>query len=129
MSLSSSDSKQFVERYLQALSGGKKTPELVARFVSDPALAEHIVEVEAAFPEYEVIAEEIIAERNLVAVRATFRGVHRGAFAGIPPTGREAAVPFMIIYRIDRDRIVEHWRQFDGAALVAQLQSPVLEGA
>lgn len=27
----------------------------------------------------------------------------------------------MIFYRIEGDRIVEHWMQFDGAALMAQL--------
>jgi len=122
MSLSSSESKQFVGRYLQALSGQPKTPELVARFVSDAALAEHICQVEEAFPAYEVIAEELIAEKDLVAVRATFQGVHSGPFAGIPATGRSVSVPFMIIYRVAGDRIVEHWMQFDAAALMSQLQ-------
>ena len=56
MSLTSTERKQFVGRYLQALSGQAKTPELVARFVSDRALAEHIQQVEAAFPAYELIA-------------------------------------------------------------------------
>ena len=122
MSQSSSESKQFVGRYLQALSGQDKTPELVARFVSDAALIEHICQVEAAFPAYEVVAEELIAERDLVAVRALFQGVHRGPFAGIPATGRAVSVPFMIIYRVAHESIVEHWMQFDGAALIAQLQ-------
>jgi len=125
MSLSSSESKQLVGRYLQALSGQSKTPELVARFVSDVALAEHIRQVEEAFPAYEVIAEELIAERDLVAVRATFHGVHRGLFAGIPATGREVSVPFMIIYRVSEDRIVDHWMQFDTSGLLSQLQQPV----
>jgi predicted ester cyclase len=122
MSLSSSESKQFVGRYLQALSGQAKTPELVARFVSDAGLVEHICQIEAAFPAYEIIGEELIAERDLVAVRALFQGVQRGPFAGIPATGRAVSVPFMIIYRVSNDRIVEHWMQFDGAALIAQLQ-------
>ena len=63
----------------------------------------------------------MIAERDLVAVRGTFRGVHRGAFAGIDATGRQVSAGLMIIYRVKGDRIVEHWMQFDGAALVAQL--------
>lgn len=122
MTLSSTESKQFVGRYLQALSGQAKTPELVARFVSDPGLAEHIQQVEAAFPAYELVAEDVIAERNLVAMRGTFQGVHRGPFAGIPATGRPVSAALMIIYRIEGDRIAEHWMQFDGPALMAQLQ-------
>lgn len=121
MSVSTTDSKQLIGRYLQALSGQAKTPELVARFVSDASLAEHIQQVEAAFPAYELIAEELVAERSLVAMRATFHGTHRGTFAGIPATGRSVSAALMIIYRVEGDRIAEHWMQFDGAALIAQL--------
>ena len=77
MNFTSTESKQFVGRYLQALSGQSKTADLVERFVSDPSLAAHIRDIEAAFPEYELIAETLIAERDLVAMRGTFHGVHR----------------------------------------------------
>jgi len=122
MTMNSSDSKQIVERYLNALSGHAKTPELVARFVSDPHLAEHIRDVEAAFPEYELIAEGVVADRDVVAMRGQFKGVHRGVFAGIPATGRAVRAGLMIFYRLEGERIAEHWMQFDGASLVAQLQ-------
>ena len=118
---STSENKQFVARYLEALSGTSKTPDLVARFVSDRGLAEHIHQVEAAFPSYEIVVHEMIAERDLVAVRGTFTGTHRGAFAGVEATGRRVSAGLMITYRVDGDRIVEHWMQFDGAALMTQL--------
>lgn len=124
MTLSSTESKQLIGRYLQALSGQEKTPELVARFVADSSLAAHIQQVEAAFPAYELIADDLIAERNMVALRGTFSGVHRGPFAGIEPTGRSVSAPLMIVYRIEDGRIVEHWLQFDAAGLVAQLTAP-----
>ena len=118
---SPSENKQFVAQYLQALSGKAKTPELVRRFVSDSALAEHIHQAEAGFPSYEILVDDMIAERDLVAVLGTFRGVHRGTFAGIGATGRHVSAGLMIIYRVDGDRIVEHWMQLDGAALMSQL--------
>lgn len=121
MTSSSSDNKRFIGRYLQALSGQAKPPELVARFVADQGLAEHIQQVEAAFPGYELIAEEVIAERDLVALRGTFAGVHRGPFAGVEPTGRSVSAALMIIYRIEEGHIVEHWLHFDSAGLIAQL--------
>jgi predicted ester cyclase len=113
--------KEFVTEYLRSLSGQTKTPELVARFVSDRALAEHIHQAEAAFPSYEIEVDEMIAERDLVALRGTFRGVHQGTFAGVPATGRRVSAGLMIFYRINDRRIVEHWMQFDTAALIAQL--------
>jgi predicted ester cyclase len=122
MTSTSAESKQFIGRYLQALSGQAKPADLVARFVSDPALIAHIHDVEAAFPAYELIAEDLIAEGDRVAMRGEFQGVHRGPFAGIAPTGRTVSAPLMIVYRIQDGRIAEHWLYFDGAALVAQLQ-------
>jgi predicted ester cyclase len=65
--------------------------------------------------------EAITAEGDLVALRGTFRGVQRGAFANIPATGRAVAAGLMIFYRIEGRRIVEHWMQFDAAGLIAQL--------
>lgn len=118
---STTDNKQFVAQYLQALSRNPKTPELVDRYVSDHELAEHIHQAEAGFPSYEIVVDELIAERDLVVVRGSFRGVHRGPFAGISATGREVSAGLMIIYRVKDDRIVEHWMQFDAAALMNQL--------
>jgi predicted ester cyclase len=119
MTSTSAESKQFIGRYLQALSGQAKKADIVTRFVSDPALIAHIHDVEAAFPEYELIAEDLIAEGDRVAMRGVFQGVHRGPFAGLAPTERTVSAPLMIVYRI---RDAEHWLHFDGAALVAQLQ-------
>ena len=121
MTHSSSETKQLVEDYLRALSGRPKTRELVSQFVSDPSLAEHIHQIEAAFPSYELIAEQLIADGDLAALRGTFCGVQRGPFAGLPPTGKYVTVDLMIFYRIDNGRIVEHWLQMNNAALVEQL--------
>jgi predicted ester cyclase len=121
MTSSTTQSRQFIEGYLHALSGQPKTDELVARLVGDPTLAEHIRQVEAAFPAYELIVQQLIAEQDLVAMRGTFRGVHRGAFAGIEPTHKAVSADLMIFYRLGDGRIQEHWLQMDRAVLVNQL--------
>ncbi len=120
--MSASTNKQLIASYLSALSGKAKTPELVVQFVSDPDLVKHIQDVEAAFPAYELIPEETIAEGDLVVVRAVFRGVHRGIFAGISPTGRAVSAGLMIVYRIADGRIAQHWMQFDMFGLMTQLK-------
>jgi len=88
-------------------------------------LADHIRYVEAAFPEYELVADEIVAERDLVVMRATFRGTHKARFAGIEATGRTVSAPLMVMCRIAQERIVEHWLQFDASSLLAQLRETV----
>jgi predicted ester cyclase len=115
------DSKQLVQEYFNALSGQPKTETLLDRCVSDPGLKEHIRVAEAAFPEYELIPSLIVAESDLVAARCTFRGVHKGDFAGVRPTGRRVSTDLMIFYRIRDGRIAEHWMQMDARDLIEQL--------
>jgi predicted ester cyclase len=123
MSAITVDNKQLIRDYFTALSGRPKTEELLDRFISDPDLKEHIRVAEAAFPEYELIAHEMVAEGELVAVRGTVRGVHKGEFAGIQATGKRISVDLMIFYRISSDRIAEHWMQLDMKSLLGQLTS------
>jgi steroid delta-isomerase-like uncharacterized protein len=115
------DSKQLIKDYFQALSGRPKTEELLDRFISDSSLKEHIRGAEAAFPDYEVIANHMVAEGDTVAVRCTFRGVQKGEFAGIPATGRTISSDFMIFYHIEDGRIAEHWITMNGQDIVTQL--------
>jgi predicted ester cyclase len=117
------NNKAFIQHYLQTLSGRPKPSSTVEQFVTDASLAQHIEAVEAAFPEYEIIAEELVAEGDLVAVRGTFRGRHGGAFAGIAPTGKTVSGPLMIMYRVSEGRIAEHWLEFNTERLIEQLRN------
>jgi predicted ester cyclase len=116
--------KSFITEYLSALSGNAKTPALVQRYVSDERLARHIADIEAAFPNYELVPEDMLAEGDKVAVRGVFRGTHRGPFAGVQPTGKSVSAGLIIIYAVAAGRIADHWMQFDLFTLMQQLQAP-----
>ena len=45
----------------------------------------------AAFPDLSLTIEEMIAERDKIAVRFIARGTHWGEFGGVPPTGNRVA--------------------------------------
>jgi steroid delta-isomerase-like uncharacterized protein len=115
------DSKQLIKDYFQAMSSQPKTEELMDRFISDPSLKEHIRQHSAAFPDYEVIPQQMVAEGDTVAVRCTFRGIHNGEFAGLPATGKSVSSDFMIFYRIEDGRIAEHWITINPQDIVSQL--------
>jgi predicted ester cyclase len=121
--MAADENRAFIRGYLDSINGKQKPAALVSRFVadSDEVLRQHIAQAEAAFPRYELVAEDTIAEGDKVVVRFTLRGNHQGEFMGIPPTGRQIAVPGTIIYRIAGDKIVEHWMQIDAPALMQQL--------
>ena len=90
-------------------------------FVADESLIEHIRVAEGAFPLYRLDIEEMIAEGDKVGVRVHHRGVHRGSFMGIPPTGREIDVPGFLTYRINDGKIVDHWMLGDNLLMMQQL--------
>lgn len=117
------ESKAFVKRYLNAINGHDKTPALVDQYVadSDPDLKQHIAGAEAAFPRYELVAEDMFAEGDKVALRFTMRGTHKGEFAGLAPTGKQISVPGIIIYRIAGGKIAEHWVHWELGTLLKQL--------
>ncbi len=85
------------------------------------AIAGVVVEWHAAFPDFQVTIEDLLAEEDRVVVHATLRGTHRGDFFGLPATGGTLAVSGLGRYRLAGGRIVEHWCYLDVVALCAQL--------
>ena len=75
----------------------------------------------AAFPDGQTTIDDIIAEGDKVAVRATMTGTHQGDFMGIPATGKPVTISGIDVTRFHEGQSVEHWGQWDMAALMQQL--------
>ncbi len=75
----------------------------------------------AAFPDAQITVEDMVAEGDLVAVRMTVRGIHRGAFMGIPASGQPVSVSAMTLYRITGGTIVEDWTIADISGMLQQI--------
>ncbi len=113
--------KEFVIRYLNALSGVTKTRDIMAEYLDDEELVNHAIFFESVFPKYEMFADEITAEGNRVVVRARLKGCHKGEFNGIQPTNRNVEFPFFISYDIEKGKIVHHYMIADQMLLMEQL--------
>jgi steroid delta-isomerase-like uncharacterized protein len=76
-----------------------------------------------AFPDMQVKVEDIVAEGDLVAVRATWTGTHRGFFPplNLPATNRSVCFTGMVLWRISGSRIAERWAALDRLNLQQQL--------
>lgn len=102
----------------------------VADRIFDETYAAHekasVPVVRAAFPDSHHAVEDLIAEGDKVVTRFTWRGTHRGAFMGVPPTGRRVEVGGIWIHRLEGGRIVEgrEWGQVDWLGLLRQLGAP-----
>lgn len=113
--------KEFILEYLAALSGIPKPTELLEMYTSDQVLIEHIRYFDTVFPNYTVIADELIAEGNRVVIRARLIGKHTGVFGDIPPTFREVDFPIVVSYTIENRKIISHWLVADQMVLMEQL--------
>ncbi len=112
--------KSLVRDYLDALRQDK-SPANLDRFVSDEDLKHHIAMYDVALPGYWLEAEQIIAEGDLVNVRAKGHGVHSGPLGAIPATGKEVNFALFITYRIADGKIAEHWMLPDMLSLLQQI--------
>ena len=76
----------------------------------------------AAFPDLRLVPEDVIAGGDKVVARVRATGTHRGAFLGLPPTGKQVDVQLIDIIRFGDDgRAREHWGVFDQLRMMQQL--------
>lgn len=75
----------------------------------------------AAFPGSRLTADVVVDGGNMIAVRTTFTGTHRGALGNIKPTGKKVSVAAMEILRLSRGKIIEEWELADELDLMKQI--------
>ena len=75
----------------------------------------------AAFENLNVTVEDMLAEEDRVAARFTARGIHKGPFMGLPPTGKPIVMTGIEIFRLERGRIAELWGEANLIGLMQQL--------
>ena len=77
----------------------------------------------AAFPDFYAVIEDLVVDASAkkVAVRWVANGTHQAPFWGIPPTAQRIAFRGIEIIRIEGERIVERWGEWNGVALLEQL--------
>jgi steroid delta-isomerase-like uncharacterized protein len=74
-----------------------------------------------AFPDVQFVVEDMLADRDEVMVRSTYRGTHTGELLGIPPTGKQVSVMGLDVLRLENGKIVEHWGSYDQLDMMNQL--------
>jgi steroid delta-isomerase-like uncharacterized protein len=76
----------------------------------------------AAFPDWRMTVEDLIAGGDKTVARVTVTGTHKGEFMGVPPAGTRVEVQLIDIMRFDDAGLVcEHWGVADMLSLLQQL--------
>lgn len=71
-----------------------------------------------ALPDLTNVEQDIIAERDIVSVRAVVEGTHKGDLLGIPASGKRVRWDAVDVYRIADGKIAEEWAADDLLAFV-----------
>src|SRR5258708_22069264 len=72
----------------------------------------------SALPDLRNVEQDIIAERDIVSVRAVVEGTHKGDLLGIPASGKRVRWDAVDVYRIEGGKIAEEWAADDLLAFV-----------
>ena len=75
----------------------------------------------AAFPDFRLSIDDMIAEGDRVVVRSTATATHRGSFCGVPPTGLRVRWTAIDIIRLADGKQVEHWGNQETLEVLHQL--------
>ena len=98
---------EFFDRYVSHQPDGsvlQRGPEDVKRFTAEFRLA---------FPDMHLSIEDQIAEGDKVVTRITVRGTQQRVFRGMAPTGEEAEIKAVSIFRFsDEGKVVECWDSY-----------------
>ena len=88
-------------------------------------LREVVVGLRTAFPDLHFELDDMLAEGDRVAFRATMTGTHLGSFelarVHVPPTGRKISVPHLYIVRVVNGQTTDLWHQWDIPGMLRQL--------
>jgi steroid delta-isomerase-like uncharacterized protein len=74
-----------------------------------------------AFPDVRFDLHEVVAEGDLVAVRWTASGTHRGPFFDIPGTGNSVEISGLSMLRFQNGKIVEGWLERETLGILRQI--------
>jgi steroid delta-isomerase-like uncharacterized protein len=124
---------QAMERFTEEFWNQKKLEAADALFASNatmtpsnsPAGPAGMREVAqsmfAAFPDYHVEIDKIVANDDKVAIRSIHTGTHQGDFMGMPASGKQASWTGMTAVRFENGKVVELFWEADLLGLMQQI--------
>jgi predicted ester cyclase len=74
-----------------------------------------------AFPDLELVINEVIESDDLLVCRYTIRGTHQGQLLGIAPSDHRVRIDAICIERFSDGKMAERWVQYDGIGLLQQV--------
>ncbi len=128
--MSEADLKSWYLQYVAALDGRRldRMDQFIADEVvlnGDPGTRSDVVadmrSILDAVPDMHWEVQELLLDRDRIAVRAVNTGTPEKEWLGVPPTGRSFEIVEYAIYRVRDGRFVEMTNLHDSADVLRQL--------
>jgi predicted ester cyclase len=98
--------------------GGVATP------LSLTDIEDNLHQMQAAFADLHLDAEQIFGDERFVCARWRLRGRHVGDYLGLAPTGQSIDFETCEVYEIEAGRVIASWVYGDINQLVQQITAP-----
>ncbi len=85
------------------------------------ALKDTIRWIHSGFDDVAYDVVDAVHSEDKVVLRCTFRGTNTREWMGRPPSGRSFVVQHIHIYRLEGDRVAEHWGARDDLGMLHQI--------
>lgn len=103
---------------------GLVTPDFVSHGLpgTGPDVMKAAIErVGPALTDVTMDIQDVVVAGDRVAVRMLSSATQTGSFMGMPPSGKSYSIEEIHIFRLEGDRIAEHWHQMDALGMMRQL--------
>ncbi|OAQ43486.1 hypothetical protein A5893_17255 [Pedobacter psychrophilus] len=78
---------------------------------------------ESIFPDISANIDALVVEGDIIVARITWTGTHKGELFGVPASNVKATWTGTDWWRIENDKLVEHWDVVDWSSLMHQIQT------
>jgi predicted ester cyclase len=85
------------------------------------AVKKAIQSLHNAFADFSMVIEDLVVFDDKVWGRMTARGIQKGQFGPMPPTGKKIEITVIDIMRFKEGKLIEHWGVPDRLAAMEQL--------
>lgn len=96
-------------------------PNLTGSAVGPEAYKRQISRFITGIPDLRFTLEDIVGEREKLAVAWTISGSHKGEFMGIPATDKKVAIDGITIHHLVNEKIMDSYVSWDVWGLMQQL--------
>lgn len=99
-------------------------PNVSGSAIGPEAYKRQVTRFIMGFPDLRFTIEDMVGEKEKVAVAWTISGTHKGEFMGIPPTNKRISVDGITINHIADGKIMDSYISYDALGVFQQLGAP-----